>query len=242
MDLYMRIAPELYLKMLIVGGLDKVYEIGKNFRNEGMDLTHNPEYTACELYWAYADYLDLMNMTEDFLSKLVKHFKGDYKFEYTSYEMKDDKRVEKKVVIDFTPPFRRISMIEELEKILQVKFPTDLSTQETQDFLEALCKKHNVECKPPRTTSRLLDKLCGHFIEVQCVNPTFITEHPQIISPLAKYHRSKPGLTERFELFINHNEYINAYTELNDPFVQRQLFEQQAKVNINLLQYYFIVM
>lgn len=122
-----------------------------------------------------------------------------------------------------------MSMMEELEKSLGVEMPKDITTEEATLFFDEQCKKHNVTCKAPRTTSRLIDKLVGHFLESQCLSPTFIMEHPQLMSPLAKYHRSKPGLTERFELFINYHEFCNAYTELNDPFVQKDLFMQQVK-------------
>lgn len=225
MDLYMRIAPELYHKMLIVGGLDRVYEVGRQFRNEGIDLTHNPEFTTCEFYMAYADYHDVMELTEKMVSGMVKSIHGSYKIKYHP-EGADGPECE----IDFTPPFRRISMIGDLEKELSVKFPpaTQMSSKETNDFLSALCTKHQVECPAPRTTARLLDKLVGEFLEEKCINPTFICDHPQIMSPLAKYHRSEPGLTERFELFVMKKEVCNAYTELNDPVVQRERFEQQA--------------
>lgn len=225
MDLYMRIAPELYHKMLVVGGLDRVYEIGRQFRNEGIDLTHNPEFTTCEFYMAYADYNDLIEITEQMISGMVKAIHGTYKIKYHP-EGPEGPEEE----IDFTPPFRRVNMIKTLEEKLNVKFPsaTTLNTKETNDFLSALCTKHNVECPAPRTTARLLDKLVGEFIEETCINPTFICEHPQIMSPLAKYHRSEPGLTERFELFVMKKEVCNAYTELNDPMVQRERFEQQA--------------
>jgi len=133
---------------------------------------------------------------------------------------------EEVVEIDFTPPFKRVHMIKGLEEKMQDKIPENLTTPEANAYLDALCKKHNVECTNPRTTARLLDKLVGHFLEVDCLNPTFITCHPQIMSPLAKYHRSEPGLSERFELFVNYHEICNAYTELNDPFVQRELFEK----------------
>ncbi|XP_018569177.1 lysine--tRNA ligase isoform X2 [Anoplophora glabripennis] len=225
MDLYMRIAPELYHKMLVVGGLDRVYEIGRQFRNEGIDLTHNPEFTTCEFYMAYADYNDVIVITETLVSGMVHSIHGTYKVKYHPDGL-DGEEVE----IDFTPPFRRIRMIPALEEALKVKFPpaTELDTKATNEFLNDLCIKHNVECSPPRTTARLLDKLVGEFIEEQCVNPAFILEHPQIMSPLAKWHRSIPGLTERFELFVMKKEICNAYTELNDPVVQRQRFEQQA--------------
>lgn len=226
MDLYMRIAPELYLKMLVVGGLDRVYEIGRQFRNEGVDLTHNPEFTTCEFYMAYADYNDIMNIIETMMSSLVMNIFGSYKIKYHPDGPEGDE-----VEIDFTPPFKRLDMIPELEKALGIKLPDtkDLESESTNKILADLCAKHEVECPPPRTNARLLDKLVGKFLESQCLNPTFITNHPSIMSPLSKWHRSHPGLTERFELFICYFEAINGYTELNDPFIQRQRFEQQAK-------------
>lgn len=225
MDLYMRIAPELYHKILVVGGFDRVYEIGKQFRNEGIDLTHNPEFTTCEFYMAYADYNDIINITESLISGMVHSIHGTYKIKYHP-DGPDGEEYE----IDFTPPFKRISMIPALEEKLKVKFPaaTELSSASANKFLSDLCTQHNVECPPPRTTARMLDKLVGEFIEEGCINPTFITEHPQIMSPLAKWHRSIPGLTERLELYVMKKEVVNAYTELNDPVVQRQRFEQQA--------------
>lgn len=225
MDLFMRIAPELYHKMLVVGGFDRVYEIGKQFRNEGIDLTHNPEFTTCEFYMAYADYQDLISITECLLSGMVHHIHGTYKVKYHP-----DGPEGEEYEIDFTPPFKRIPMLPALEEALKVKFPpaTDFGLPSTTKFLDELCVKNNVECAPPRTTARLLDKLVGDFIEEKCINPTFIMEHPQIMSPLAKWHRSIPGLTERFEVFVMKKEICNAYTELNDPMEQRSRFEQQA--------------
>ncbi|KAG9475033.1 hypothetical protein GDO78_003474 [Eleutherodactylus coqui] len=226
MDLYMRIAPELYHKMLVVGGIDRVYEVGRQFRNEGIDLTHNPEFTTCEFYMAYADYHDLMEITEKLLSGMVKHITGGYKVTYHP-EGPEGPAYE----IDFTPPFRRISMVHELEKVLGKKLPpTDqFDTEETRKFLDDIAAEKGVECPPPRTTARLLDKLVGEFLEVTCISPTYICDHPQIMSPLAKWHRSEKGLTERFELFVMKKEICNAYTELNDPVRQRELFEEQAK-------------
>jgi len=223
-DLYMRVAPELYLKMLVVGGIERVFEIGKQFRNEGMDLTHNPEFTTCEFYMAYADYEDVLALTEKLISGMIKDITGSYKIMYHANGPEEDP-----IEIDFTPPFKRYSMIAELEKVLEVKFPEDISSEETNAFLVKLCKDRQVDCSPPQTTARLLDKLVGDFIEVKCVNPAFIMDHPQIMSPLAKWHRSLPGMTERFELFVAGREICNAYTELNDPVVQRARFEEQAK-------------
>lgn len=224
MKLYMRIAPELYLKELVVGGLDRVYEIGKQFRNEGIDLTHNPEFTTCEFYMAFADYNDLMELTEKMLSGMVKELTGGYVIKYHANGLDKDP-----IEIDFTPPFRRIDMIEELEKMANLSIPKDLAGEEANKYLIDACLKYDVKCPPPQTTARLLDKLVGHFLEETCVNPTFIINHPEIMSPLAKWHRSKPGLTERFELFVNKHELCNAYTELNDPVVQRQRFAEQLK-------------
>ncbi|XP_067393604.1 lysine--tRNA ligase-like isoform X2 [Emydura macquarii macquarii] len=226
MDLYMRIAPELYHKMLVVGGLERVYEVGRQFRNEGIDQTHNPEFTTCEFYMAYADYNDLMVITEELLSGMVKHVTGNYKITYHP-----DGPEGKAIEIDFSPPFKRVSMMEELEKAIGEKLPApgSLDTEEAEQFLDKLCFKKGIQCSPPRTTARLLDKLVGEFIEVSCINPTFICDHPQIMSPLAKWHRSEKGLSERFELFVMQKELCNAYTELNDPMKQRELFKEQSK-------------
>lgn len=195
LEMFMRIAPELYLKMLVVGGLDRVYEIGRQFRNEGIDLTHNPEFTTVESYEAYADYNDLMDMTEEMLSGMVKEITGSYKIKY------QPKPNTEEVEIDFTPPFKRISMIEGIEEKIGEKLP-ELDDPEIDAKLEVILEKFNLECAPPHTTARLLDTLVGEFLEDNIIHPTFITEHPQIMSPLAKYHREKKGLTERFEIFV----------------------------------------
>lgn len=225
MDLFMRVAPELYLKMLVVGGLERVYEIGRQFRNEGIDLTHNPEFTTCEFYQAYADVYDLMEMTEVMVSEMVKELTGSYDI---TYQPEGPGGPEMK--INFARPWRRIDMIPYLEEKLGVTFPAaaDLQTPEANQFLIDLCKKHKIECSPPHTSARLLDKLVGEYIEVEGVNPTFITGHPQMMSPLAKSHRDTPGICERFEVFVATKEICNAYTELNDPFDQRLRFEEQA--------------
>mmetsp|Transcript_22174 Transcript_22174/g.37537 ORF Transcript_22174/g.37537 Transcript_22174/m.37537 type:complete len:657 (-) Transcript_22174:139-2109(-) len=222
LDMYMRVAPELYLKQLVVGGLERVYEIGRQFRNESIDLTHNPEFTTCEFYMAYADYNDLLAMTEDMVSSLVKEVTGSYIVQYAAEEGGEP------VNIDFSPPWKRISMISGLEEATGVKFP-ELTDPSANQFFKDLCKKFDVECGAPRTTARLVDKLVGHFLEDNIVNPTFVTDHPEMMSPLAKSHRSMPGMTERFELFVCKREVLNAYTELNMPKVQRERFTDQAK-------------
>lgn len=228
MDLFMRVAPELYHKMCVVGGLDRVYEIGRQFRNEGIDMTHNPEFTTCEFYMAYADYKDLIEITEAMISDMVKHITGGYKVLYHPNQTETEKG--EAMEVDFSPPFKRIEMLPELEKILEVQFPspTTFGTEESRKFFDELCVKHEVDCSPPRTVARLLDKLVGEFLESKCISPTFIIGHPEIMSPLSKWHRSIPGLTERFELFVCTKEICNAYTELNDPVVQRERFKQQA--------------
>ncbi|KAH0720613.1 hypothetical protein KY284_005643 [Solanum tuberosum] len=222
--LFMRVSPELYLKKLVVGGFDRVYEMGKQFRNEGMDLTHSPEFTMCELYMAYADYNDLMDLTEQLLSGMVKELTGSYKIRYHANGL-DNEPIE----IDFTPPFRKIDMLSELEKAANISIPRDLSSETANKYLIDVCEKFDVKCPPSHTTTRLLDKLVGHFVKVNCINPTFIINHPEIMSPLAKSHRSEPGLTEHFNLFVNRRELCDAYTELNDPAAQRERFAEQLK-------------
>jgi lysyl-tRNA synthetase class 2 len=217
-DFFLRVAPELYLKRAVVSGFERVFEIGKQYRNESIDLTHNPEFTTCEFYWAYADYFDLMNVTEELLSGMVSEIRGSPKVTYGG------------VGIDFTAPFRRISMMDELEKQLGVEFPdVTYDSDEMGAFFEKVCSDRGIVVPEPKTNARLLDRLVSTYIEPMCVNPTFITDYPLILSPLAKVHRSNPQLTERFELFINGTEYCNAYTELNDPFDQRQRFIDQVK-------------
>ncbi|KAH9385308.1 lysyl-tRNA synthetase, class II [Nematocida major] len=248
MDLTMRISPELHLKTLLVGGLPRVYEIGKQFRNEGMDATHNPEFTTCEFYMAYADYNDVLEMTEEMISGMVESIFGKTVIEYyvdeesqigkTSHEGGVDlKSIEeacpgknkKRVRIDFTAPFKRVDILQELSRKLGEEISPDvLETPEGQKLLDRLCREKEVKCSSPRTASRLLDKLIGHFLESECTDPTFLMNHPKIMSPLAKEHRTRRNLTERFELFILGKEVCNAYTELNDPFDQRRRFNQQA--------------
>ncbi|KAF2996470.1 lysyl-tRNA synthetase [Curvularia kusanoi] len=211
MELYMRIAPELYLKQLVVGGLDRVYEIGRQFRNEGIDLTHNPEFTTVEFYQAFADMHDVLHMTEEMVSNLVFNVTGSYE---TVYHTQSGETYN----INWKAPWKRVEMIPALEEFVGEKFPPadQLHTAETNEFLKKACEKVNVVCSEPRTNARLIDKLLtGVLVEEKCINPTFIVGHPEVMSPLAKYSRSQPGI-------------CNAYTELNDPFDQRLRFEEQA--------------
>jgi lysyl-tRNA synthetase class 2 len=226
MDLFMRIAPELFLKQLVVGGMERVYEIGRQFRNEGIDLTHNPEFTTCEFYQAYADVYDLMDTTELLFSEMVKDITGSYNIKYQPHGPDGETWN-----IDFSRPWKRMDMIETLEEKLDVKFPPgdQLHTEETNRFLRNVLNKAGLECTPPLTNARMLDKLVGEYMESSCINPTFIFGHPQMMSPLAKYHRSRAGLCERFEVFVATKEIANAYTELNDPFDQRDRFAEQAR-------------
>jgi lysyl-tRNA synthetase class 2 len=218
-----------------------VFELGKQMRNEGIDLTHNPEFTTLEFYTAYADMYDLMDLTEELVSGLVKHITGGYETKFTTQSGEVYN-------INWKGPWRRIEMMPALEEACGEKFPPgdQLHTPETNVFLKRMLKKMNVECSAPQTNARMLDKLVGEFLEETCINPTFISGHPQMMSPLAKYHREIPGLCERFEMFsvskissqhINMQkantskakfELCNSYTELNDPFDQRMRFEEQA--------------
>lgn len=217
-DLFLRVAPELYLKRAVVSGFDRVYEIGKQFRNECIDLTHMPEFTSCEFYMAYADYHDLMDITEELLSELVNKITGKTVVPYGDKEIK------------FSTPFLRISMIDALEQCLGEKLPdVSFDSKEMRRYFINKVNEYHINCPEPVTNARLLDKMVAYFIEPQCINPTFIIDYPRILSPLAKVHRDNPQLTERFELFINGTEYCNAYTELNDPFDQRDRFRDQVK-------------
>ncbi|GKT37085.1 Lysine--tRNA ligase [Aduncisulcus paluster] len=225
MELFMRIAPELYLKKLIVGGLDRVYEIGKSFRNEGIDATHNPEFTTMEAYWAYADYKDLMTMTENLLSTIVKKMTGSFIIPYTQANGES-------YTINFTPPFKRIDFMEEIQRVGEFKIPEKIKigSPAMLKFLKRIIIEKKIDVTPPLTIARILDTLAEKYIEEKHRDPVFIMNHPQIMSPLAKYHRDRPGVTERFELQAGPFELLNAYTELNNPIVQRTNFESEIKV------------
>ena len=174
-ELYMRVAPELYLKQLVVGGLERVYEIGRQFRNEDIDLTHNPEFTSCEFYWAFADVFDVMNLTEELVSSLVYSIKGSYE---SVWHQQDGTEYH----INWKGPWKRIQMIPALEEAVGEKFPPpdQLHTDEANDFLKRVLDAKNIQCSAPQTNARMIDKLVGEYIESKCINPTFITGHPQV--------------------------------------------------------------
>lgn len=222
-DMYMRVAPELYLKELVVGGMDRVYEIGPQFRNEGIDTTHQPEFYSLEYYMAYADYNDLMRMCEEMITRVVMMIHGNLLVEYQSLDQKDP------VTIDFTTPYKMVDMMSELEKKTGITFPENLESDEAREIIDKICLNFGIECSAPRTTARLLDKLVAKYIEPECINPTYICNHPMVMSPLAKQHRNNPHLSERFELFVCGMELANAYTELNNPKVQKERFQYQQK-------------
>lgn len=224
MNLALRIATELPLKQLVVGGIHKVYELGRQFRNEGIDLTHNPEFTLCEYYEAFADVYDVMERTETLVEGMVQAVCGTLQTTFTTQHGETYN-------VDWSRPWKQVEMIPALEEACGEKFPPseEMHTEATHDFLQRMLAKMNVECPPPLTNARMLDRLVGECIEEKCINPTFIMQHPQMMSPLAKSHRSKPGLCERFEAFVCKKEIVNAYTELNDPFDQRLRFEEQAR-------------
>ena len=215
-ELVMRVAPELYLKQMVVGGFDRVFEIGKLFRNEGVDHSHNPEFTSCEFYQAYADYDDLMVTTEQLLQGMVEQLELQ--------PSHGDKN------LDFSSPFSRIEFLPSLESATGLSFPSpsELDSQDSLKFLLSVCDKQGVEVGSVITVPRLLDKLMGRLVEPELVQPSFLLHHPLVMSPLAKEHREVQGLAERFELFIGGKEVANAYTELNDPEVQRSVLLSQA--------------
>ncbi len=215
MNMYMRIAPELFLKQLIIGGMGKIYEIGKQFRNESVDATHNCEFSSIEAYLSPADYTDMLTLCENIIKHLVYSIHGKYQLTYKGVE------------IDFSLPFKQVDFIETIEEKTGSKI--NLESENLESELKQILITHDIKCSPPQTIPRMLDKLAGHFIEVDCVQPTFIMHHPRIMSPLAKPHRANPLITERFELFILHHEYANAYTELNIPEIQANAFMKQAQ-------------
>jgi lysyl-tRNA synthetase, class II len=212
-DLYLRIANELYLKRLIVGGFDGVYEFSRNFRNEGMDRTHNPEFTAMEIYVAYKDYNWMMDFTEQLMSRLATEVTGNAVVQYGDKE------------INFNPPFERITMFDAIEKYTGINI-----SAMNEDELRGVCRQLHIEVEASMGKGKLIDEIFSAKCEKHFTNPTFIIDYPVEMSPLCKKHRTKEGLVERFELMINGKEIANAYSELNDPVDQRERFEEQIKL------------
>ena len=213
MPLFLRIANELYLKRLIVGGFDGVYEFGKMFRNEGMDRTHNPEFTSMEIYVAYKDYIWMMEMVEQLLEKVTQTIHG-----VTQVSVGGKK-------IDFAGPYRRLTMFDSIKEYTGI----DVSELD-EEGLRKVCAQLKIEVDASMGKGKLIDEIFGAKVEANLIQPTYITDYPIEMTPLAKKHRSKPGLVERFELFVNGKEIANAYSELNDPIDQRERFEEQLKL------------
>jgi len=211
-DLYLRIANELYLKRLIVGGFDGVYEFAKDFRNEGMDKTHNPEFTMLEVYVAYRDYIWMMKMVEEMVSKVAIAINGTMKVNVGGHE------------IDFTPPWRRLTMFDAIKEFTG----KDLRGKPEPELRQA-AKELHVEIAPADGVGTIIDEIFSEQVEHHLIQPTFITDYPVEMSPLAKKHRSEPGLVERFEAIVNGQEICNAFSELNDPLDQRARFEEQMR-------------
>lgn len=212
-DMYLRIATELYLKRLIVAGFDKVYEMGKNFRNEGIDIKHNPEFTMIEIYEAYSDYNDMMELTENMIAHVCEKVCGTTKISYQGIEL------------DFTPPWRKVSMLDLVKEYAGVDFST--LTDETS---REIAKEHHLEFKKPLdrcTKGEVLNAMFEKYAEDKLIQPTFVIDYPVEISPLTKKKRGNEDFTERFEGFIYGREICNAYSELNDPIIQRERFSKQ---------------
>lgn len=212
-DLFLRISDELYLKRLIVGGFEGVYEIGKDFRNEGMDKSHNPEFTMLELYVSYKDYNWMMKLVEDLFYFVCNIVTGSSKVKVGDNE------------IDFTPPWRRITMLDSIRGVTS----EDLNGKSGVE-LATIAKKLHVEVEASMGTGKIIDAIFSELVEAKLIQPTFITDYPVEMLPLAKRHRSKEGLVERFELMCNGHELANAFSELNDPLDQRSRFEDQTKL------------
>ncbi|ANC75417.1 lysine--tRNA ligase [Fictibacillus phosphorivorans] len=213
MELYMRIAIELHLKRLIVGGLEKVYEIGRVFRNEGVSTRHNPEFTMIELYEAYADYLDIMELTENLVAHIAEDVLGTTTVTYGDYE------------VDLKPRWKRVHMVDAIKEAAGVDFWPEMTDEEAR----ALAKEHNVPVKDNMSYGHVVNEFFEHFVEEKLIQPTFVYGHPVAISPLAKKNPEDPRFTDRFELFIVGREHANAFSELNDPIDQRERFEEQLK-------------
>ncbi|MDU7478485.1 lysine--tRNA ligase [Finegoldia magna] len=216
-DMYLRIANELYLKRLIVGGFDKVYEMGRMFRNEGMDHTHNPEYTAIELYQAYADYNDMMNITEQLVAFVCEKVNGSTKAQFGETE------------IDFTPPWRRITMVDAIKEYADINF----DEIETDEQAREVAKANNVEIRDNMSRGEVINECFEHFCEEKLVQPTFVLGHPVEVSPLAKRNPDDERYTHRFEAFVCTKEIANAFSELNNPIDQKERFLKQVEAREN---------
>lgn len=212
-DLYLRIAPELYLKRLLVGGLERVFEIGRNFRNEGMDREHNPEFTMAEFYWAYADYEDLMDFTEQMLSELVKDVTGSFSLPHNSS------------TLEFATPWRRVKFFE----IMQEVFGVDVLTQKDIGVYEAIFTERKLELPKVRTFNKLVDELYKEVIRPTLVQPTLLYDYPVELAPLAKTKAQDPRVAEVMQLVVSGMELVKAYSELNDPVEQRERFIRQQE-------------
>lgn len=213
MELYLRIALELHLKRLIVGGMEKVYEISRVFRNEGIDTTHNPEFTMLEVYTAYTDYLDVMDLVEGIIRNAAMAANGTAKLQYDGQD------------IDLESKFGRLHMVDGIKQVTGVDFWQPMSVEEAR----ALAKEHNVEINDSMQVGQIINEFFETFVEDTLVNPTFVYGHPVEVSPLAKKNPEDPRFTDRFELFIIGKEFANAFTELNDPIDQRERFEEQER-------------
>ncbi|WP_296701681.1 lysine--tRNA ligase, partial [Algoriphagus sp.] len=213
MPLFLRIANELYLKRLIVGGFDGVYEFGKMFRNEGMDRTHNPEFTSMEIYVAYKDYIWMMEMVEELLEQVTESIHGKTVVKVGGQE------------IDFAGPYRRLTMYDSIKEYAGI----DVSKMD-EEGLRQVCAEMGIGVDDSMGKGKLIDEIFGEKVEANLIQPTYITDYPIEMTPLAKKHRTEAGLVERFELFVNGKEIANAYTELNDPIDQRERFEEQLKL------------
>ena len=217
-DMYLRIAPELNLKRLVVGGFEKVYEICKNFRNEGMDIKHNPEFTNVELYAAYEDYNDMMDITEEIITRLCMKVNGTLKINYQGTD------------IDLSTPWKRITMIDAIKQETGI----DFNEVKTDEEAQKLAKEKGVELEEGKTTrGHIINEFFETFVEETLIQPTFIMDYPVEVSPLTKRKKDDPSLTERFELFIGGREYGNAYSELNDPIDQYERLKKQAEARAN---------
>ncbi len=215
-DVYLRISDELYLKRLIIGGIDKVYEIGKDFRNEGLSTQHNPEFTMMECYWAYADYHDIMRLTEEMIAFIAREALGTEEITYRDHHIR------------LTPPWRRITLRDAIRDATGI----DIEAYPTLEALSAAVKERRLEIDPQPTWAKLVDELLSEYVEPELIQPTFVLDYPVELSPLAKRKPDAPHLVERFEAFVGGLELGNAFTELNDPLDQRARFEAMRKARV----------